>query len=83
MFYEPDRGEITTIATGDGMGCKGYGEKMVDALIAKFPSLRLQPVTLVAKLLATKCDFVPSEGDESVWFRKANIAVVAGKDHVL
>lgn len=65
--YEPEKGEIVTIATRDGMERKGFGANMLEALCAKFPDLKLQPVTRGGKALAAKLGFSPSEEDETVW----------------
>ena len=67
--YEPEKDEIITIATRDGMEGSGHATKMFQDLLVKFPSLKVRPVTRGGKALAAKCGFSPSEED-SVWVRK-------------
>lgn len=68
--YDADKNEVITIATRDGMERKGSGARMFKALCAKFPTLRVQPVTRGGKALAKKFGFSASEKDECVWSRK-------------
>lgn len=65
--YEPDKGEIITIATRDGMERTGYGTAMLKGLMARYPGLMLRPVTPGGKALARSCGFLPTDGDSSLW----------------
>jgi len=68
--YDSDKDEVTTIATRDGMERNGSGAQLFEALCAKFPTAKVQPVTRGGKALAKKFGFAPSEADKCVWSRK-------------
>jgi GNAT superfamily N-acetyltransferase len=70
--YDSDKDEVTAIATRDGMERKGAGAQLFEALCAKFPTARVQPVTRGGKALAKKFGFALSEADKSVWSRKTS-----------
>jgi hypothetical protein len=70
--YEPEKGEVITIATRDGAERHGNGEKMLRALMGMYPDLKVRPVTRGGKALATKCGFAPDATDESVWVRQGS-----------
>lgn len=69
--YEPEKGEVITIATRDGAERNGYGEKMLRALMSEYPGLKVRPVTRGGKALAEKCGFAPDKNDQSVWVSDA------------
>jgi hypothetical protein len=65
--YEADKDEVITIATRDDMERKGYAKRILRALVVKYPTLKLRPVTSGGKAIAAKCGFVPSQEDKSRW----------------
>ncbi len=67
--YEPEKGEVITIATRDGLERQGYATALLQALTKAHPSLSLRPVTRGGEALARKCGFAPSKEDQSVWKR--------------
>jgi hypothetical protein len=69
--YDLEKGEVITISTRDDMERKGYAMVMLQALVDKYPMLKVCPVTRGGKALAKKCGFSPSQCDESVWIRIA------------
>lgn len=70
--YEPDKGEVITIATRDDAGGLGFATEVLQSLAAMNPRLAVRPVTRGGISLARKCGFLPSENDQSLWVRVAH-----------
>lgn len=67
--YDADKVELVTIVTRDGSERKGHAERLFRFLLAKYPSLKVRPVTKGGEALAKKLGFAPSKDDASLWTR--------------
>ncbi|WP_299913061.1 hypothetical protein [uncultured Paracoccus sp.] len=67
--YEPDKDEVVTIATRDGMEGNGHATTMLRKLASIYPTSKVRPVTRGGKAVAERCGFSPSPNDESLWVR--------------
>lgn len=67
--YEPEKDEVITIVTRDGMERQGHATTLLQQLTSAHPALKVRPVTRGGKALAARCGFSPSKDDESLWVR--------------